>query len=156
MRFASQWMLPGMAALLAGSVAVGAAAAAAPAGPAAPPPATCPICLLWDRYAEDFARVSVEAGALPDGAVYYLSSSTFRVVESIQRFAYERGTLEGEAAAAAHRSHRGEGDLPGVRLVVAASAHGIFAVLSSPDPAEARALREEASFATRSHRPPRF
>lgn len=121
-----------------------------------PSPAVCGVCLLWERYEGELRQCTVEAGALEHGVVYYISSSSLTVVESMQRFAYERRRMEEEPAAQIHARHRGMGAPEDLRLEVTTSARGFFALLTAADPAVIRFVREEASFAVRSHRPPRF
>jgi len=99
-------------------------------------------------------------GALDNGVIYFFASDNYRIIEDLQRFAYERKSLEENGAAASHpklllngRAHRHN---PSVHLAVATSAHGAFAVLTSTNPSTVRALREEASFAVRNNSLIRF
>jgi len=117
----------------------------------------CPVCRLWARYDATLLAAQREAAALPDGAVYFFHSDNFRVVEDLQRFAYERQGLE-ESGAARRHPKLGEEHGPGddVHLEIAASPHGVFAILTSPHPESVRTLREQASYAIRHGTPVRF
>jgi hypothetical protein len=112
--------------------------------------ADCPVCRLWTRFDASVLSAKREVAALPDGAVYFFHSDNFRVVEDLQRFAYERQGLE-ESGAARRHPKLGTGHGPGddVHLEIAASAHGVFAILTSDNPEGARTLREQASYAIR-------
>jgi len=110
----------------------------------------CPVCRLWTRFDSAVLAAKREAAALPDGAIYFFHSDNFRVVEDLQRFGYERQGLEESGAARRHPKLGGDHEhIDNVTLTITASAHGVFAILTSPDPEAARTLREQASFAIR-------
>lgn len=147
--------------LAAAALLVGLRAGADPTGAdPAGAPRTCPVCDLWDRHEADLRQALVEVGALDEGVVYLFHSSNFRVIEALQRFAYERQAIEEDGPVPEHAAGRHpDGPAPHtgpLSVQIATSSHGFFALLTTTDPARGRALREQASRAMRHHGLVRF
>lgn len=110
---------------------------------------TCPVCRLWDANTAVLKNASLEVGALEQGVVYFFYSNNFRVIEDLQRFAFERKGLEESGAAKRHDRLGSEVEENLTNLEISASPHGAFAILTSEHPPTARLLREQASHAVR-------
>ena len=115
--------------------------------------ADCPVCRLWIEHEDALTAAHPEAAPVEDGVLYFFSGRDFWEVEDLRRFAYARRALvRGEedrghprlGLLAGHRETPGE-----VRLEIAVSAHGFFALLRSDNPVTVDVLRREASEAVR-------
>jgi hypothetical protein len=123
----------------------------------------CPVCELWDRYAEVFPLARQEVGSLRRGAIYYYYSNDPSVAEPLLRFAYERQELAARLATEPElRSKLGHAcghDLLGsglVQLQLSTGAHGVFAIVTSDRESIIHRIHLEASQAVRAKTTVRF
>jgi hypothetical protein len=149
-------ILAGLAVMAAG-VAAGAGAAGAQEQDPAPYTVNlhgtpgCPVCRLWDEHRDSLLLALHEAAPLPDGVILFFYSDNFRVIEDIQRFAYERQALEASGAARAH-TKLSRVDPEELDLEITTSPHGVFAIITSENPSGAAALRGQTSASVRMRR----
>jgi len=115
----------------------------------------CPVCDLWLQYESIVLQTQQEVGALHQGVFYFYHAEDPSIIEPLIRFAHEREELEARlrevpllrhrlGESCGHRYHEGS-----VHLEITTSARGIFALLTSADPAMQDELRAEAGRAVR-------
>ena len=115
----------------------------------------CPLCDIWLHYENVVLQAQQEVGGLRQGVFYFYHAEDPAVIEPLIRFAHERDELETRLRQApalrrrlgevcGHRYHEGL-----VHLEISTSARGIFALLTSDDPAMQNELRAEAGRAVR-------
>jgi len=162
-----KWIRAGMGAGLAACLLLGARSGVSSGQAATPtvrePVPGCPVCDLWERYAEVFPLARQEVGSLRRGAIYYYYSSDPSVAEPLLRFAYERQELAARLASEPDlRAKLGHGcghDLLGsgiVQLQISTGANGFFAIVTSDRESIIHRIHLEASQAVRAKTPVRF
>jgi hypothetical protein len=132
------------------------AALAAVAAPAAAQERPDPVCALWMEFRDDVARARQEVGALANGIVYFYHSDDPAVIEPLLRFAYRRralaDSLTAQPAAGIPDCEDAIRHTPPFDLEISTSAHGFFAILTSPRPDIVKHLQGLAAIAvTRRH-----
>jgi len=117
----------------------------------------CPVCELWEANEDMLLLTRQEIGRLPDGVIYLYSSDRPSVIEPLIRFAYQRADLDRAIAGDAALRDRIGGACghnlsvtdPGYRAVISTSAHGFFAVLTSPNRTTVKLLHQDAQRSVR-------
>jgi hypothetical protein len=116
--------------------------------------ASCLACAIFCRYSEVLAEARIEVGALDNGIVLHYTADDPTQILDLQRYAYEREKLfrrlgdEKILNQLCERCRLKAKAIAGAHFETANSAHGVFSVLTSDDPAIVRALHQMGSAVT--------